>query len=394
MSASVQDPPAPRRWYVTALVVLASVLTFLALFATWIDQQVFDTDEWTETSTELLADDEIRGALSVYLTDELFKNVDVAAELEALLPPRADPLAGPAAGALRELAPRAANQLLASPPAQNVWEEANRRAHKRFLDVIEDRGDALSTGGGDVTLDLGVLVQNLSSRLGTSGKLAAKIPPGTAQLEIMKSDQLSFAQDVAKLINGIAIVFPFVWLGICGLAVYLSPGRRRETIRAAAWGFIIAGVAALLLRDLAGDAVVGSLAKTDPGRARCAQRLDDRHLAETEMAQSVIAVGILILIGIWLAGRTRYAVRFRRAAAPYMRERPALVYGIVVAIYLLLVIWEPARAFGRPVPLIILAALMLIGTEALRRQTAREFPDAAMPEGGIIESIRGPRPES
>ena len=88
MSASVQDPPAPRRWYVTALVVLASVLTFLALFATWIDQQVFDTDEWTETSTELLADDEIRNALSVYLTDELFKNVDVVAELEALLPPR------------------------------------------------------------------------------------------------------------------------------------------------------------------------------------------------------------------------------------------------------------------------------------------------------------------
>ena len=112
---------------------------------------------------------------------------------------------------------------------------------------------------------------------------------------------------------------------------------------------------------------------------------------ETEMAQSVIAVGVLILIGIWLAGRTRYAVRFRRAAAPYMRERPAFVYGIVVAIYLLLVIWEPARAFGRPVPLIIIAALMLIGTEVLRRQTAREFPDAAMPEGGILESIRGPR---
>ena len=112
----------------------------------------------------------------------------------------------------------------------------------------------------------------------------------------------------------------------------------------------------------------------------------------TEIAQSVIVVGVLILIGAWLAGRTRFAVAFRRAAAPYMRERPALVYGIVVAIYLLLVIWEPARAFGRPVPLIIIAALMLIGTEALRRQTAREFPDAAMPEGGILEAIRGQRP--
>jgi hypothetical protein len=37
----------------------------------------------------------------------------------------------------------------------------------------------------------------------------------------------------------------------------------------------------------------------------------------------------------------------------------------------------------------MIAVLMAIGTEALRRQTAREFPDAAMPEGGIREAVRG-----
>jgi len=105
----------------------------------------------------------------------------------------------------------------------------------------------------------------------------------------------------------------------------------------------------------------------------------------------VIVVGVLILIGTWLAGRTRYAVALRRAAAPYVRERPALAYGFTVALFLLLVIWEPARAFGRPGPLIIIAALMLIGTEAFRRQTREEFPNAAMPEGGIREAIGGLR---
>jgi hypothetical protein len=379
---------------VTALVVVASVFAFLGIFASWIDQQVFDTDEWTNTSTKLLEDDEIRGAVSVYLVDELYKSVDVAAELESLLPPQAQALAAPAAGALRELAPRAANELLASPPAQDVWEEANRRAHTRLLDVLEDRGEAVSTAGGDVTLDLGLLVQNLSDRLGTSGKLAAKIPPGTAQLEIMKSDELGFAQDVTKLINGLAFVILPVWLAILALAIYMSPGRRRETVRAGAWGFIIAGVAVLIARDLAGDSVVGALTANAANEPAVHNVWSIGTSLLTEIAQSVIVVGVLILIGIWLAGRTRYAVQFRRAAAPYMRERPALVYGVVVAIYLLLVIWEPVRAFNRAMPLIIIAALMLIGTEALRRQTAREFPDAPMPEGGILESIRGPRPES
>jgi len=392
VSNSVQGPPAPRRGIVTALVVVASVFAFLGIFASWIDQQVFDTDEWTDRSSELLADDEIRGALSVYLVDQLYQNVDVATELESLLPPRAQPLAGPAAGALRELAPRAANRALETQAVEKAWAEANRRAHERFLDVIEDRGDVVSTAGGRVTLDLGQLIENLSNRLGLGQRLTAKIPPDAGQLEIIKSDELGFAQDVAKLINGLAFVILPVWLAILALAIYMSPGRRRETVRAGAWGFIIAGVAVLIARDLAGDSVVGALTANPVNEPAVHNVWSIGTSLLTEIAQSVIVVGILILIWTWLAGRTRYAVALRGAAAPYMRERPVLVYGFVVGLYLLLVIWEPARAFNRAGPLIIIAALMLIGTEALRRQTAREFPDVAMPEGGILEAIRGLRP--
>jgi hypothetical protein len=391
VSASVQGSPAPRRGIVTTLVVIASVFAFLGIFASWVDQQVFDTDEWTDTSTELLEDEEVRRAVSTYLVDELYKNVDVADELQRVLPPETQALAGPVAGALRELAPRAANRALESPPVQDVWAAANRRAHERFLDVIEDRGDAVSTAGGDVTLDLRLLVENLSNRTGFGQKLAAKVPADAGQLEIMKSDELGFAQDVAKVINGFAVVIPFVWLGICGLAIYLSPGRRHETVRAAAWGLVLAGVVVLISRDFSGDAVVGALAETASVEPAVHDVWSISTSLLTEIAQSVITVGVLILIGVWLAGRTRFAVALRRAAAPYIRERPGLAYGLVVAVYLLLVIWAPARAFTRAVPLFIIAALMLIGTEALRRQTRREFPNAAMPEGGIREAIGGLR---
>ena len=43
----------------------------------------------------------MRGQLAMYLIDQLYANVDVQAELADTLPPRLQPLAGPAAGACR-----------------------------------------------------------------------------------------------------------------------------------------------------------------------------------------------------------------------------------------------------------------------------------------------------
>ena len=48
--------------------------------------------------------------------------------------------------------------------------------------------------------------------------------------------------------------------------------------------------------------------------------------------------------------------------------------------YLLLVWWGPTPAFRMAWTLIVIAALFIVGTEALRRQTEREFPDAKLPD--------------
>src|SRR5215216_717244 len=89
-----------------ALIVLASLLAFLAIFALWANRQFLDTDNWTDTSTKLLERDVIRTQVSDYLVDQLYVNVDVEGRLRAALPPRADPLAGPAAGGLKQLVER------------------------------------------------------------------------------------------------------------------------------------------------------------------------------------------------------------------------------------------------------------------------------------------------
>jgi hypothetical protein len=83
-----------------------------------------------------------------------------------------------------------------------------------------------------------------------------------------------------------------------------------------------------------------------------------------------------MVAGAWLAGPTAWAVAVRRALAPYMRE-PALVYGVVaVLVAVVLFWWAPTPATRNPATALVLVALLVLGVEALRRRTLREFPDA------------------
>src|SRR4051794_28630919 len=83
------------------LVVVGTLLAFLAVLAIWISRQALETDQWTQTSSELLESPAIRTALAGYLVDQLYANVDVTGQVRSALPKRAQPLAGAAAGALR-----------------------------------------------------------------------------------------------------------------------------------------------------------------------------------------------------------------------------------------------------------------------------------------------------
>ena len=247
------DRPKRRRLLPLTLITVGSVLALLAIFAIWANRQLLDTDNWTDTSTQLLEDDEIRGQLSIYLIDQLYENVDVQAELADTLPPRLQPLAGPAAGAFQDLGVRGVDRLLERPRAQELWEQANRRAHRRLLQVVEDGGgDNVSTTGGDVTLDLKGLLEQTQAQFGVGGRLAERLPADAAQLTILHSDELELAQDGVSFLKALAIILVILALGLMALGVYLARGWRREALRAAGFGLILAGAAALVARSLAG----------------------------------------------------------------------------------------------------------------------------------------------
>ena len=95
------------------LVLLGIILAVAAVVAGYVRYQALDTPTVAKSADELIADDEIRNQVAATLVEQLFANVDVQAELESRLPPDQQALAGPLAGAMRELADRSAQRLLA-----------------------------------------------------------------------------------------------------------------------------------------------------------------------------------------------------------------------------------------------------------------------------------------
>jgi hypothetical protein len=367
-------PPLPRwrRITIWVLIVLAGVIGLVSALTVWAKRQALETDRWVATSSRLLEDDEIRGALSLYLVDQLYANVDVAAELRESLPPQVKPLAAPIAGGLRELSVRAADNLLSRPGVQTLWEEANRKAHEAFIRIVDDEGEFLQTGEGDVVLDLRPFIEQLGDRVGLGERLQERLGPDAGRIVIMESDQLGTAQTVVELIRKLSIWLAIAILVLFGVAVYLAEGRRRETLRAVGITFVVVGGLLLVIRRLAGNWIVDTLASGESIRDSASNAWFIGTDLLAGIAWTAIVYGAIVILAAVLAGPSRAGVWARQRLAPSFRDHPGLVYAVVGGIYLLVVAWGPTPAFRQPLWILIFGALIALGTEAFRRLTVTE----------------------
>jgi hypothetical protein len=366
-----------RRTLIGALVTAGALLGVVAILAVWVSRQALETDQWTETSSELLEDPAIQTAVAGFLVDQLYANVDVEAELREALPPRADPLAGPAAGALRRGAEDVAQRALARPRVQAAWEQANRQAHELLVDVVEGGGDVVSTEQGIVTLDLKALLDEIVRRTGIGTRVASRIPADAAQIEIVRSDELESVQTVGRVLKPLALVLVLLMLACFAVAIAVAGaiGRRRETLRACGIALVFAGAGALALRSLGGDAVVEALAGTAAVEPAIEATWEIGTSFLVGVAGATIAYGVFVIVCAWVAGPTRAAVAVREFAAPYVQDL-RIAYGALTAVILLLLLWAPTEGFRRVLPAVILIALIVLGFEVLRRRIHAEFPDA------------------
>jgi hypothetical protein len=391
-SEKASAPRGGHRKLSLALIILATIFAVLSIFSIWANRQALNTDNWVSTSDRILQNKEVDSRLSAYLATTLFANVDVRAELAKALPPELEALAGPAAGGLSQLAPKVAERALANPQVQTLWSSANRAAHETLLKLLDGGSGAISTEGGAVTLDLSGLLTKVGEQVGVGEGIAEKIPPSAGKLTILRSDQISTAQSGAKLIRSLPIVLTLLTLLLYGLAIWLAGPRRRQALRSAGLGFVVAGALALLLRSLAGHAIVNSLVANEANKPAVEEVWSIATSLLVTVASSAIAFGVLVFLAAWLAGPTRLASALRREASPYLREQPAAAALAALLLWVALVAWVPIAAFRKPLGVILFALLFALGAELLRRQSIREFPDAEPTSlGATLSALRSGR---
>jgi hypothetical protein len=369
----VAVPSRRRRVVVWVLIAAATLLAFASALTVWVHRQALDTNAVTKASTQMLENDQVRGALSMYLVDQVYDNVNVSQTLSARLPKQLQPLAAPLAGGLRQLSVQAANQMLQRPRVQQLFAKAVHDAHAAFIRIINGNAKSLASTGGIVYLDLKPLLAQLADQIGIGKRLVAKLPPSAGRIEVMKQSQLDAIQTGAKVIKALTIFLAIVVLGLYALAVYLARGFRRPTLRNVGVAFVIVGVVLLVVRRVAGNMLVDSLSSGNIQQpARNVWLIASSLLSD--LAWAFVGYGLLVAFAAVLAGPTRPAVWIRRALAPALRDHVGLVYTAVGILYLLLVLWAPTRLQTTWYWVIVFAALIGVGVEIFRRQTIKEFP--------------------
>ncbi len=364
----------PHSGWVKLITFLVGLFGIFAILTSWLDSQLLNTEQWGQTSVEMLQNPEIQSAVADYAVEELYANVDVEAEIKSFLPTDFKGFSGIAAGGLRQVAGQGAQQALALPQIQDVWQRANVAAHQTLMDVIDNQSQVLTTGNGQVDLQLRPLIIEIAAQIGLAKQAEQNIPASVGSVRILDSSQLSTVQTVAGAIQGSALIFSLAVVLLIGLALLLSKGYRWITFLWLAAALILAAVVVLIIRAAGSGFVVGQLATPDLEAAATAAYGIGTELLKS-FAWSVIIGAIFLVFLSWLASPNSAARSSREHLAVAFGRYPGISFGLLglAALGFLLFGVSDARSF-----IVRLAIVILVGiaTVMFRKQLVAEYPDA------------------
>ncbi|MFG3660568.1 hypothetical protein [Streptomyces sp. NPDC047706] len=359
----------------SVLLLIALLLAPLAVVATWLDQEVADTDRYVQTVAPLGSDPAVQSAVTGRLTDRVVAEVNVEAVTQWLgkaladagAPPavvdRSDALTGPLRAAVSDVVHRVVDRVVTSDVFEQAWVAANRRAHTAMVNVLTgSRSGAVRAEQDKVVLDLGAVVDEVKKRLVDAGfEKASAIPAPDRQITLFEAGELPQAQAGMRVLDVVGLWLPVLTVLLAALAVWIAPAHR-VMLLVAAMGvgvmMVLLLVALAVVRRLYLDAVPASTLPAD-----AAQAIYDtlvRFLRDSTLTLLVVAVITALAAYLYGPGRVARGVRglaargttaaghgLRRlglrtgAAGQWLETRRSWTTGIVIAAGVLaLLLWN------------------------------------------------------
>lgn len=306
------------RWpLAVTFLVVGSLALAASVVAIWSGRTLIDTDRYVETVTPLIDSPAVRASVAQWTTDSIFESVDVEDRAREALPPRADFLAPSIATNLETYARTAAEDLLATPQAHDLWANANRRSHERIMPALlgEAQSPFVDVGEGTVSLDLSEIVAQVKSQLASRGiTIVEQVPDDVAgeSVTILQSEALADVQNGLQFLQGAMIWLPALALVAFIGSVAIAPDRRRATL----WFGVATIVAMLVLAAglaLLRDYYVSSSDRLVLDATAASVMFDTLFRFMRDAIRVVAAVGLVVTVAAALAGPSRLAVEIRRA---------------------------------------------------------------------------------
>ncbi len=331
--APIAKPSRARRIIATVLIVLTALMSIVTLISGYVRADLLTTDGYVQIVGPLARDPAVQAQVIDATTAAVVDNIPVddltADALEVLRAGDgrlaqllnsdrrvAEALNGLLSGLgpllqnqLETVTRRAAERVVHSDRFADLWVEANRRAHAAALAALRDEGSVLRTDGGEVRIDITVIVEAVKQRLVDNGfTLAERIPVADREIVLVSSAELAKAQEVLRIFDQIAPWVPWLTLALAVAAVLVAPRRRRALQWLGVALAVAAGASAVAL--VVGRAqFLAQVATTSVDPAAAAAIADAALAPLWSRLVFAFVVSILIAVVAWLSGPPSARIR-------------------------------------------------------------------------------------
>ncbi len=317
-----QPAPRPRRTgrslLAAVLITLGCLLAPLSVVAAWASGVIGDTDRYVDTVEPLASDPDVQQAVAARVTDAAMDHIDLNALLSSaasderpLLEKALGKLGDSLDGAVRSFVNDKALDVVGSDAFGQLWTELNRKAHATMNKALTgDGGGAVKLDDGQVTLDLGPVVEQVKERLVDSGlTIAEQIPEVHTDFPVAKSEDITKARTGFRLLQLAGNWLPVLALLLIAGGVLLARNRRRAVVTAAlcvAAAVALLGVALTVFRPIYLDALPQDVSQPAAGAVYDALT----HFLRTTVRMAVV-LGVVVALAVWLTGTGRRAALVR-----------------------------------------------------------------------------------
>ncbi len=306
--------PRARRLIAWVLVVVVSVLVPLSVLTVWSVRTLTNTDRYVATMAPLARDPVITGYLALVATNELFDRVQVEQRIENALPKKADFVAAPVTTAMRSFTQNEVAKVLHSQWFADFWDGANRRVHSTLIKFLKGEPLPRVDKARHVAITITPVLDKAIAELDKRGvtvfdPLKAKLDKGAqANFSLANNQQVKKIRTIFRAATAVGWLLPLATLVLLIVAVAVAVERRKTLLRAAL-GSAIAVVVVLAALAIGRTVFINEAGSVPHDVTASVFGVVTRFL--THSLKVVLLVCLLLAVGLWLAGPSRWPVWLR-----------------------------------------------------------------------------------